>query len=92
MSSDRALRGLGYLVRRGAPSPLLAMAERAGLRPRPMNRMVPRDGTWILRCPLCGVEDGAFIEPGMVAWTSLCSRGEYGILEMHAVLVAGVAA
>jgi hypothetical protein len=87
-----SLRQLGYRTRCAQPSPLLAMAERAQLRPRPLCRAFPREGHWIMRCPVCGGEDGAYIEPGMVTWTTLCSRGEYSILEMHALLVAGVAA
>lgn len=89
---DPTLRKLGYLVRTGAPSPIVGMLARAGLRPRPLNRAVPREGHWIATCPICGREDAAYVEPGMVTWTALCTRGEMGILELHALLVVGMAA
>lgn len=89
---DPALRRFGYLVRVGAPSPLIAMLERAGLRPHPLNRVEPRAGHWAATCPLCGREDGLYVEPGMAAWTAGCIRGERSIFELHAVLIAGAAA
>lgn len=89
---DPTLRRFGYLVRVGQPSPLLAMLERAGLRPHPLNRLRPAAGHWIANCPICGAEDGAYVEPGMVTWTAGCTRGEFGIFELHALVTGTVAA
>ena len=83
----------GYLVTTRQPSPLLAMLDLAGFRARPMNRLFPASGHWIIgTCPLCGEEDGAFVHPDGASWSTTCRRGEFGIFELHAALLMGRAA
>jgi hypothetical protein len=89
---DPGLRRLGYRVRLARPDGLLAMLERAQLRPRPLCRAFPQEGHWIATCPLCGAEDGMYVEPDRMTWTTLCRPGEFGLLELHAVLLTGAAA
>jgi hypothetical protein len=81
-----SLRSLGYRVRVARPGPIIDMLERAGLRPHPWNRVEPRSGHWSSTCPICGEEDGLYVEPGLDTWTASCTRGEFGVLELHAVM------
>ena len=89
---DPTLRRFGYLVRVGAPSPILAMLERAGLRPHPLNRVEPRAGHWVADCPMCGNESGLYVGPDQASWTATCVRGEFTIFELHAVLIGAATA
>jgi hypothetical protein len=86
---DPKLRRLGYRVRVGPQSPLLAMLDRAECRMRPMNRLYPSSGHWIGRCPICGAEDRAYVEPGLTEWSTTCgcSPRPGGLLELHAALI-----
>jgi len=92
---DPSLRRLGYRVRLARPdSPIVAMLERAGLRPRPLNRAYPRDGHWLAGCPSCGRDDALFVDPNGMSWMTTCGcvRGEAGAFELFAFLMAGTAA
>lgn len=92
--TDHRLRALGYRVRTGAPSAVIGMLQRAGARPRPLNRAYPAHGHYIASCPWCAAEDTLYIEPDGATWmtTCGCSPGG-GPLELHArLLLPAVAA
>lgn len=85
---DPHLRKLGYRVRTGPASPVIGMLERAGARPRPLNRAYPADGHWIGRCPFCEAEDRLFVEPGLSEWSTTCGCSPGGgLVELHAALI-----
>ena len=81
---DPTLRRLGYLVRTGPGSPLLAMLDRAGSRTRPLNRLYPLDGHWVGSCPLCSSEDTLYVEPGLTEWSATCCGTGGSILDLQA--------
>jgi hypothetical protein len=91
MSYDPTVRRFGYLEDAQRHSPLILMLERAELRPRPLNRLYPRDGHWTATCPICGAADGLFVDPGMATWAATCTRGEFTIFELHSILLTGTA-
>ena len=92
---DPRLRRLGYKSRTGSPSPIIGMLERAGARPRPMNRAYPAEGGWIANCPFgCKAEDVLYVERGITEWLATCGCATGGgLLELHArLLLQGMAA
>lgn len=91
---DPGLRRLGYRVRTGPPSPLLAILGRAECRMRPLYRLRPFDGHWIGACPFCGREDACYVEPGLTEWSVTCGCSSGGtVIELSAALIlAAVAA
>ena len=85
---DPKLRRLGYRVPIRPPSPLIGMLQRAGTRPRPMNRAYPARATYIGDCPLCGQEDACYVEPNGEDWMTICvCAASGGLLELHAALM-----
>ena len=84
-----SLRSLGYRVRAPERSSTLAMLERAGLRPRPLNRDDPRRGHYVAGCPWCSIEDALFVDPGGVWWSTTCAcRASGGPYELAARMAA----
>lgn len=81
-------RRFGYLVKIRPPSPVIGMLQRAGTRPRPLNRAYPAHGTYLGECPFCGREDAMYVEPDGETWMTTCEcdlRG--GLLDLHAALL-----
>lgn len=93
MRYDPRLRKLGYRARTGPSSPILGMLERAGVRPRPLNRAYPAHGHYIARCPWCDAADALYVEPDGETWMTTCGCSTGGtILDLSAALILPVVA
>jgi hypothetical protein len=85
---DTGMRRLGYRVRLDSPTALRAMLDRAGCRPRPLNRREPSRGTWVAKCPWCAMADALYVEPGGTEWITRCGCSPGGgVFELHARLL-----
>ena len=90
---NEGLRRLGYIVKVRPASPVIGMLERAGTRPRPLNRAHPARATYCGACPFCGREDACYVEPDGQTWmtTCGCSPGG-GLVELAAALILSAVA
>ena len=90
---DPGLRRLGYRVRTGPPSAVIGLLQRAGTRPRPLNRAYPARATYISACPFCGLEDSCYVEPGGESWATTCGCSPGGgLVELAAALILSAVA
>jgi hypothetical protein len=81
-------RRFGYLVPAAPAKPLVAMLERAGARPRALNRVAPPQGHLVGDCPLCGSADTLWVARDRESWsTTCCTSGSLSTWELHAALV-----
>ena len=78
----------GYMVPTTPPSPVIGLLQKAGTRPRPLNRAYPARSTYCGDCPFCGREDACYVEPDGETWMTVCgcSTGG-GLMELMAALI-----
>jgi hypothetical protein len=63
------------------------MLADAGVRMRPLNRADPEQGHWIGDCPRCGKPDALFVEPGGLAFSTICGCESGGLVALFRLLL-----
>lgn len=69
------------------PVGLLPILADAGVRMRPLNRVYPKHGHWIGDCPRCGKEDGLWVEPGGLQFSTTCKCESGGLVALFRLLL-----